>query len=115
MTKITLIGAGSTSFGWGMLQDLVAHATDLAGSTIVLNDIDASSLELMHKAARGFASAASADLNFEATTDLRAALQDTQFVIISVAVDRLATWQRDWEIPRRHGVRQVLGENGGPG
>lgn len=115
MTKITLIGAGSTSFGWGMVQDLVAHAADLAGTTIVLNDLDAASLELMLSAARGLARAATAQLHFEATTDLRAALEGTQFVIISVAVDRLATWQRDWEIPRRHGVRQVLGENGGPG
>jgi alpha-galactosidase len=115
MTKITLIGAGSTSFGWGMVLDLVAHAGQLAGSTVTLNDVDAGSLDGMLGAARGLARAAGADLHFEATPDLRAALDGAQFVIVSVAVDRLATWQRDWEIPRRHGVRQVLGENGGPG
>ena len=37
------------------------------------------------------------------------------FVIVSVAVDRIATWRLDWQIPLKHGVRHVLGENGGPG
>ncbi len=31
-TKITLIGAGSTSFGLSTLQDIIAHADALRGS-----------------------------------------------------------------------------------
>lgn len=34
---------------------------------------------------------------------------------MSVAVNRIAAWKRDWQIPLKHGVRHVLGENGGPG
>ncbi len=116
MTKIALVGAGSTSFGSGMILDLVAHADRLGAATVALHDVDQAALDTMLAAARRLAAAAGATgLHFEATTDLRAALEGAGFVIVSVAVDRLATWQRDWEIPRRHGVRQVLGENGGPG
>ncbi|MBU6334988.1 MAG: alpha-glucosidase/alpha-galactosidase [Chloroflexi bacterium] len=116
MTQIVLVGAGSTSFGSGMILDLVAHAEQLGTATIVLHDVDAAALDTMLSAARRLATAAgAAGLRFDATTDLRVALQGAGFVIVSVAVDRLATWRHDWEIPRRHGVRQVLGENGGPG
>lgn len=115
MTRITLIGAGSTSFGASMILDLLAHAPQLAGATVTLADVNAESLDLMTAVARRSAADLGADIRFERSTDLRAALDGASFVIVSVAVDRLATWRKDWEIPRRHGVRQVLGENGGPG
>ncbi|MFN8441646.1 MAG: hypothetical protein U0175_12785 [Caldilineaceae bacterium] len=114
-TKITLVGAGSTSFGVSMLLDIIANAADLAGSTITLADLNAESLQLMEGVANRLKQASSAQLTFEASTDLRAALKGANFVITSVAVDRLATWQKDWEIPLRYGFKQVLGENGGPG
>jgi alpha-galactosidase len=34
---------------------------------------------------------------------------------VSIAVDRMNRWRLDWEIPYRHGIKQVIGENGGPG
>jgi alpha-galactosidase len=115
MTQITLVGAGSASFGLGMLLDLAAYGDELAGSTVVLSDVDAAGLDLMLQVGRILNRQAGADLRFEATTDLDAALDGAEFVITSVAVDRAATWQRDWEIPRKYGVKHVLGENGGPG
>jgi alpha-galactosidase len=51
----------------------------------------------------------------EAHTDRREALPGAAFVIISVAVQRNERWRLDFQIPLRHGVKQVLGENGGPG
>jgi alpha-galactosidase len=114
-TKIVLIGAGSTSFGLGTLQDTIAHANALRGSTIMLNDANAESLELMARVARGLNDAANAGLVVDATTDQRAALDGAEFVITSVEVDRIACWKHDWEIPLRHGIKHVLGENGGPG
>ena len=98
-TKITLVGAGSTSFGVSMLLDIIANAADLAGSTITLADLNAESLQLMESVANRLQQASSAQLTFEASTDLRGALKGANFVITSVAVDRLATWQKDWEIP----------------
>lgn len=115
MTKIVLVGAGSASFGLGMLLDLVAYGDALAGSTVVLSDVDPAGLELMLQIGRILNRQAKADLRFEATTSLEAAADGAEFVITSVAVDRAATWQRDWEIPRKYGIKHVLGENGGPG
>jgi len=115
MTKITLIGAGSVSFGLGTLQDIITHADALRGSHIALTDIDADSLDLMLRVAHGMSAEAGTDLVFEATTDPHAALDGAEFVVIAVALDRVETWRKDWEIPRKHGIRHVLGENGGPG
>ncbi len=64
MTKITLVGAGSTSFGLGMLLDLIAHADELRGSTVTLADINAESLDLMLRVAQGLNTTAGADLMF---------------------------------------------------
>src|SRR5688500_2696970 len=115
MTKITLVGAGSASFGLGMLLDLAAYGDELAGSTVVLSDVDGASLDLMLQIGRILNRQAKCDLRFEGTTDLNAALDGAEFVVTSVAIDRAATWQRDWEIPLKYGVKHVLGENGGPG
>lgn len=115
MTKITLVGAGSASFGLGMLLDLAAYGDELAGSTVLLSDVDPVGLDLMLQIGRTLNRQAKTDLRFEATTDLEAALDGAEFVITSVAVDRAATWKRDWEIPFKYGAKHVLGENGGPG
>jgi alpha-galactosidase len=114
-TKITLVGAGSTSFGPSTLMDILAYADALRGSTIALADVDADSLDLVLSVARHANEAAGVGLVMEGTTDLRAALDGAEFVIVAVAVDRIPTWRQDWDIPRKYGVRHVLGENGGPG
>ena len=43
MTKIVLIGAGSTNFGLGTVGDIF-KSKDLQGSTIMLHDIDSGRL-----------------------------------------------------------------------
>ena len=48
-------------------------------------------------------------------TDRADALPGADAVVVSVEVDRDRRWQLDYEIPRRHGVEHVLGENAGPG
>ena len=114
-TKITLVGAGSVSFGLSTLQDIVAHAEALKDSTIMLTDVNADNLDLMLRVAQGLNAESGAGLTFEGTTDPHAALDGAGFVIVAVAVDRSETWKRDWDIPRAHGIKHVLGENGGPG
>ena len=38
------------------------------------------------------------------------------FCIISIEVGkRFELWDQDWKIPLQYGIRQVYGENGGPG
>jgi alpha-galactosidase len=118
VSKIVIIGAGSVSFGPAIINDLLLHIKTLAGSEVWLVDINADALEVMY----GYAQRLNREiadtnppLNLFATTDRRSALPNADFVIVSVAVDRIATWKLDWQIPIKHGVRHVLGENGGPG
>ncbi len=49
------------------------------------------------------------------TVDRVEALTGADFVVLSIEVDRMNRWRMDWEIPFKHGIRQVIGENGGPG
>lgn len=115
MSKIVLIGAGSYAFGYATFRDLFAARTTLAGSTVVLVDINPQALQLMHRFAQRLNEAAGYPFTFTATTDRRAALPGADFVIISIAVRRNELWRLDFQIPLKHGVRHVLGENGGPG
>lgn len=114
-TKIVVIGAGSASFGLGIVKDLTFYADSLGDATVVLNDVDAGNLDLMTAVARRLNEASSTPLRIESTTDQRAALDGADFVIVSVEVERFPCWRKDWEIPLRNGVKHVLGENGGPG
>ncbi|MBI5477322.1 MAG: alpha-glucosidase/alpha-galactosidase [Deltaproteobacteria bacterium] len=114
-TRIVLIGAGSVCFGTSTFADLCRAGRRLAGSTIVLVDINPEGLGALEALFRRMVQAAGVDLTIEATTDRRRALPGAEFVVVSIAVDRERTWKLDFEVPRRHGVRHVLGENGGPG
>lgn len=113
-TKIVFIGAGSAAFGVSFFQDLFA-TDELAGSTLTLVDTDPAALERMAGLARVLNARTGRNLVIEHTTDRRAALDGAGFVINSVAIDRNRLWQLDFEIPKKHGVRHTLGENGGPG
>jgi alpha-galactosidase len=115
MTKVVLIGAGSTQFGVDMLCDLYADRETLKGSTVSLVDVNAESLQTMSQVARRLNEASGEPFVIEAATDRCQVLDGAQFVIISVAVKRNELWRRDFQIPLKHGVKQVLGENGGPG
>ena len=115
MTKIVLIGAGSVSFGSGTLCDLFAAREELNGSTIALVDIDPEALQVMTQVARRLNEATGRPFVIEASTDRCKVLPDAQFVIIAIAVRRNELWRLDFEIPLKHGVKQVMGENGGPG
>ncbi|KIL39159.1 hypothetical protein SD70_21645 [Gordoniibacillus kamchatkensis] len=112
--KIVIIGAGSVSFGTGALRDAV-QCRDLRGSKLVLVDIHPGNLELITKLAKRMNEEAGAGLVIESTTDRLEALPEADFVITSIAVRRDELWQKDWQIPRSYGIKQVLGENGGPG
>ena len=115
MAKIVIIGVGSTSFGPSILGDLYSLADQLRGNQLWLVDINAASLDLMARYAKRLNAGAQGAFDIHATTDRREALPGADFVIVAVAVDRIATWRLDWQIPLKHGVRHVLGENGGPG
>ncbi|MFH0850255.1 MAG: alpha-glucosidase/alpha-galactosidase [Candidatus Bathyarchaeota archaeon] len=114
MARIVLVGAGSSVFGYNSVLDAVNIPT-LRGSNLVLHDIDGERLGVMAGLAERMNAETGAGLEIEHTVDRAEALDGADYVIMSIAVERMRRWRLDWEIPYRHGIKQVIGENGGPG
>ena len=113
--KIVLVGAGSTSFGPEMFNDLYLSEV-LKDSTIVLHDINKEKLEMIYELLLMENERAHNKFTLEKTTKRSTALKDADFIINSIEVgDRMALWRQDYKIPRKYGSTQILGECGGPG
>ncbi|MEX2683191.1 MAG: hypothetical protein Q6373_016520 [Candidatus Sigynarchaeota archaeon] len=119
--RIVIIGAGSQSFGLGTLGDLMTIGQKLSGATVVLHDKSEEMLKLVGGVFGLALKQASEDgdpapFKMEATTDPVKALQDANYVIMSIEHgNRLKTWEQDYYVPFRHGCTPVYSENGGPG
>ena len=115
MVKIVLIGAGSAVFGLGTVSDIFQSET-LQGSTIPLHDINLNNLQKIKSIAEKNKQSLGVNFKIEATTDRNKALKNADFCIISIEVgNRFDLWDQDWKIPLQYGVKQIYGENGGPG
>lgn len=113
--RIVLIGAGSAQFGYGTIGDILQSKV-LEGSHIVLHDINPDSLAVVARNAQAFIEAHKLPFTLSATTNRAEAFQGATFLINSIEVgNRFELWEQDWRIPQQYGVRQVYGENGGPG
>ena len=112
---IVLIGAGSAMFGLGTLGDIFKSKA-LKDSSIVLHDINPQALRKVEEIAHQYIRENELPYTLSATTSRPDALQDATFCIISIEVgDRYELWEQDWKVPLQYGIRQVFGENGGPG
>jgi alpha-galactosidase/6-phospho-beta-glucosidase family protein len=120
--KIVLVGAGSVSFGLSTLGDLMTKGFEkLAGAEIVLHDINPTYLNQTYAVfkqalAEATEEGESIPYRISKTTDINQALPDANYVVLSIEHgNRIETWKQDYYIPRKHGSRQIFGENGGPG
>lgn len=113
-TKITLVGGGSYSWGPGVTANILQHPF-LAGSTVVLHDIDPEALGLVHAVVQRYRDLAGADISFEATTDRDAALRDADYVVVTISTGGLEAMRHDLAIPERYGILQTVGDTVGPG
>ena len=111
---IVLIGAGSASFGLTTLHDLYADPV-FTRATVRLVDLERAPLDRMAQVAAALEAATARGITVERYTERVDALPGADAVVVSVEVDRLNRWLLDFEIPRRHGVDHLYGENGGPG
>src|SRR5690554_5464863 len=113
--KLVLIGAGSAQFGLGTLGDFF-QSKKLYGSDIVLVDINSEALESVQAKADAFLAETPLPFTVSSTTDRVEALKGADFVVISIEVGkRFQLWDEDWTLPQQYGMRQIYGENGGPG
>ena len=114
MTRITLIGAGSVEFTRILLADLVGFP-ELAGSTITLHDINPERLETAERISRYSIETTGAEFHVRAELDRRAALEGAAFVVNEIQVGGFEATLRDFEIPKKYGLRQTIGDTIGVG
>ncbi len=115
MTKITVIGAGSASFGENTLSAIL-RSKKLRGSVLALVDRNPASLDIVHRLASRLNVEWDAGFAIEAHASHQEALPGSDFVVSAIEVGpREALWKSDYEIPLKYGVHQPYAENGGPG
>ena len=115
MPKIALIGAGSTVFAKNLIGDILSFP-ELAGSTLSLMDIDETRLYTTQKVAERIARSLSAHPTIETTTDRRRSLDGADYAISMFQIGgyRPST-VIDFEIPKKYGLRQTIGDTLGIG
>ena len=115
MTKIVLVGAGSIQFGAQLLGDIFQCST-LDDAEIIFHDIFPEAAKKTKKLAQSYIDANNLKHTIKVEVDLTKALQGAHFVVIMIEVgNRFQLWDLDWKIPLQYGIKQVYGENGGPG
>lgn len=114
--KVTLIGAGSVSFGPLTITDIVlSEKLNSVPLELCIMDIDEEALKISEAYGKEVIKQLNRDVVLHSTTNLEESLENADFVITAIEVDRYHYWSMDFHIGRRFGSRQVYGENGGPG
>lgn len=115
MAKVTFIGAGSTVFSRNLLRDLFTFP-ELQDSTIHLMDIDPDRLRDSEIVANRVANEANANATILSTTDRREAITGADYVINMIQVGGYdPSTIIDFEIPKKYGLRQTIGDTLGIG
>ncbi len=112
--KIAMIGAGSVVFLKNLLTDILDFEA-LRDVAIALHDIDAERLETAGMMARWTARQTEAGAAISEHLDRRGALQDADFVINMVQIGMHPATLVDFDIPRRHGLKQTIADTAGIG
>ena len=107
--KIAMIGAGSIGFTRTLLHDIVA-VPELAESTFAFTDISSQNLDMVTQLCKRDLAANKLPANIIATTDRRAAIAESDYVISTVRQGGLEAFQTDIDIPLQYGVDQCVGD-----
>jgi alpha-galactosidase len=112
--KITFVGAGSAVFAREIITDLL-HVEGLEEGSLALVDIDPERLELAHRIVERLIALTGKRWTVTASTDRRQVMAGSDFVINSIEVAGLANVRHDYDIPKKYGVDQCIGDTIGPG
>lgn len=108
-----MLGAGS-GFVLSVAKELITN--DLFnGAEFMLMDTSKERLDAAEKAVSEVLAGNKIKVKLSATTNLKKALEGSNYVVTSCEMNRYANWVKDLRIPAKHGAHQVKGENGGPG
>jgi len=115
MPKVTLMGAGS-GFTPRLFCDIM-QIPDLDGGVIGLVDVDSERLKLSAGVLKIIARKLGKDKawKIEASTSRRKVLPGTDYLINCIEVSGIKTVRHDYQIARKYGVDQCIGDTTGPG
>ena len=113
-TQVTIVGGGSYQWGPELMADLFGTPA-LAGMHLVLEDIDPTPLPKMEALAHKLNEAMGAKATVATTTDLHAALDGADFVIVCISTGGFRSMAVDLDVPATHGITQTVGDTVGPG
>jgi alpha-galactosidase len=115
VTRVAIVGAGSVEFTRSVVADLCAYP-ELQGSVdLVLHDIDAERLGYAERAVRRLIDTADAGFSVSTHEDRGAAFDGAEFLINEIQVGGYQATLTDFEIPRKHGLRQTIADTIGIG
>ncbi|TAK22588.1 MAG: alpha-glucosidase/alpha-galactosidase [Chloroflexota bacterium] len=112
--RIAMIGAGSVVFARALTSDILSFP-ELANAQIRLHDIDRRRLETAEMMVRSVAKTLGANPTIVSSLDRKAALRDADYVINSIQVGGHDATLRDFDIPKKYGLRQTIADTLGIG
>ena len=113
MTKITFIGAGSLSFTYELVRDILTFPL-LEDATIALMDINTERLGFAYQAVNKLIEEGKRPAKVIATLDRAEALKETDVVLTTILAGSTEVWRYDIEIPKKYGVDINVGDTRGP-
>ena len=115
MAKIVFVGAGSTVFAQNLLTDILS-LPDLSHSEIMLYDIEDDRLRTTALVANSIQAQLGTKAVISSSLDLREALFAADYVITMFQIGGYKpSTVIDFEIPKRYGLRQTIGDTLGIG
>lgn len=113
--KVTLIGAGSVVFAKTLICDLLQFP-EMKDIRITLMDIDPLRLKVAETMANKVIAKLGLAAKVEATTDRREAVCGAKYVLCTIQVGGYKpSTVRDFEIPKKYGLKQTIGDTLGIG
>jgi len=115
MVKITFIGAGSTVFAKNVIGDCMLTPA-LKGVHIALYDIDSQRLQDSENMLKNINANTGGHAIITAYSDIRKALEAADFVVNAIQVGGYEPCTvTDFEIPKKYGLKQTIGDTLGIG
>ena len=112
--RIAFIGGASMTWMPSFAHDILSHKP-LAGSTLVLVDIDVDHLATMTKYVSRMLKETGGDLRVESTSERAEALTGADYVVTTFGPGGHEYWKEDVGIALRYGIQEPAGMSVGPG
>src|SRR5213593_3376715 len=107
--KVTFVGAGSAVFARQLMTDILA-VDGLDQGVFALVDVDAARLELARQIGQRLVELSGKRWTVQASTERADVIEASDYVINSIEVAGLKHVRADYDIPKRYGVDQCIGD-----